>query len=110
MTPGTTLYQNEQVPEEIFSAVDFALDNDWYGSTTYNPYGNWWDHQIGVPAQLLPTMVVLRDKISDEGFERYMTAMKNQRADNWDGWEAANQAATLREMETNAVAIMGHLI
>lgn len=92
VTPGTTLYQNEQVPEEIFSAVDFALDNDWYGSTTYNPYGNWWDHQIGVPAQLLPTMVVLRDKISDERFERYMTAMKNQRADNWDGWEAANQA------------------
>lgn len=34
VTPGTTLYQNEQVPEEIFSAVDFALDNDWYGSTT----------------------------------------------------------------------------
>ncbi len=27
-----------------------------------------------------------------------------------DPWEAANRAATLREMETKAVAIKGHLI
>lgn len=91
-TPGTDLYQNAQVPEEIFSAVDFTLENNWYGGTTYNPYGNWWDHRIGVPAQLLPTMVLLRDVITEDQFSRYMTAMKNQKADDWSGYTAANKA------------------
>ena len=91
-TPGTDLYQNDEVPEEIFSAVDFTLEHDWYGSTTYNPYGNWWDHRIGVPAQLLPTMTVLRDEITDDQFDRYMTAMKNQKANDWSGYTAANKA------------------
>jgi len=91
-TQGTKLYQNKQVPKEIFSAIDFMLDNDWYGNTTYDPYGNWWDHQIGVPAQFLPIMIILYDEISDSRFTRYIAAMKNQLADNWEGWEAANQA------------------
>lgn len=91
-TPGTDLYQNPQVPEEIFSAVDFTLENGWYGGTTYNPYGNWWDHRIGVPAQLLPTMILLRDVMTEDQFSRYMTAMKNQKADDWSGYTAANKA------------------
>lgn len=80
------------MPKEIFSAIDFTLENDWYGSTTYNPYGNWWDHQIGVPAQLGPTLVLLRNEISDDQFSRYIQAMKNQKADNWSGYTAANKA------------------
>lgn len=91
-TPGTDLYQNRQVPEEIFSAIDFTLENDWFGGTTYNPYGNWWDHRIGVPAQLLPTMVLLRDELTDDQFNRYMTAMKNQKGNDWSGYTAANKA------------------
>lgn len=51
---GSTLYQNPEVPQAMFDAIDFILNT--YYSTTGTGYGNWWNWQIGIPNQLLSVM------------------------------------------------------
>jgi hypothetical protein len=99
-TNGTDLYQNENVINEVLAAIDFMVSNKWYGrgvpanSSSVNYYGNWWDHRIGVPAQLLPTMILLRDheKLTNGRYETYMDALTYQKANDWGTYTSANLA------------------
>ena len=45
--------------------------------------------------------MILRDQISDERFDRYITAMKNQKNDDWGTYDAAN----LSDISLNAMYI-----
>ncbi|SHO48412.1 polysaccharide lyase family 8 super-sandwich domain-containing protein [Anaerocolumna xylanovorans] len=99
-TNGTDLYQNERVIKEVMAAVDFMINNKWYGrnvpknSSSVNYYGNWWDHQIGVPAQLLPIMILLQgnSQLTKERYDTYMDAMAYQKANDWGSYTSANLA------------------
>lgn len=94
-TEGTSLYQKQEVADEILKGIDFTLEKKWYGNSDSNGsayYGNWCDHRIGVPQQLLPTIVILQDQISKERMDTYLAALRKQNAHNWSGYTAANLA------------------
>lgn len=98
-TEGTALYQKEGLLEEVLSAVDFTLEQGWYGKDTPKNtgaiyYGNWWDHRIGVPAQFLPLLTLMREEacLTPERYATYMEAMKYQKAHDWTGYNSANLA------------------
>lgn len=72
-TPNTDLYQNQDVLHEIQSALVFMTADGRYDGKKY--YGNWWDWQIGVPQQVLPTLFIVYDTLPQELITKYATIL-----------------------------------
>ena len=73
-TYGSKYYQAEEVYEIIKDCLEWMTDNYYYVGYTWQPTGknNWWDWGIGTPAQLLDTLIVMRDKFSLEEIQDYL--------------------------------------
>jgi hyaluronate lyase len=73
-TPGQTLYQDAGLLADIVSALDW-LDAHRYNSKS-SEYDNWWDWEIGTPAILVDTVILLYDQLSPDQLARYMAAVE----------------------------------
>src|SRR5437870_6752579 len=58
---GQRLYGDPQLRAQIESALAYVPT--YYGRTTL-PLGNWWFWSLGVPLDLGPTLVLMRDRKS----------------------------------------------
>lgn len=72
-TKGTALYQNSDVSATISAGLDFMTETGRYSGKTY--FGNWWDWQIGVTQEFIPTLMILYDDLSQEQIIRYVSIM-----------------------------------
>ena len=60
-TPGQRHYRSASMRAAIESALNYSLT--FYSETSATP-GNWWFWRIGVPLDLAPTLVLMRDDIT----------------------------------------------
>ncbi|WP_144027815.1 polysaccharide lyase family 8 super-sandwich domain-containing protein [Paenibacillus sp. 32352] len=70
---GGALYHHYGLRDDIIEAMEF-LYRDQYNEAG-NPYGNWWNWQIGVPLKLADLMVLLYDDLTKDQIERYVRTM-----------------------------------
>lgn len=73
-TPGQGLYQDGALLADIVSGLEW-MDGNRYNAES-NEYDNWWDWEIGTPAQLVDTAILLYDKLSADQLARYMAAVE----------------------------------
>lgn len=71
-TPGQALYNDPFLRAQIELAL--AYIPNYYGPLTL-PQGNWWFWSIGVPLDLGPTLVLMRDAISDSVYNACVTTL-----------------------------------
>ena len=62
-TPGQSLYRNPTLRNQINAAL--AYTRSYYGKNVL-PLGNWWFWTIGVPMDLGPTLVFMRDEMDPQ--------------------------------------------
>jgi len=73
-TPGQALYQDTR----LFADTIFGME--WMDANRYNArseeYDNWWDWEIGTPAEVADIGILLYDRLSAEQLSRYMAAVE----------------------------------
>ena len=74
-TYGSKYYQNEDLYETIKYCLEWMTDNYYYVGYTWQPTGknNWWDWGIGSPAQIIDTLIVMRDKFTVAEIQDYLS-------------------------------------
>lgn len=72
-TPGQALYRNPQLLAQIEAAL--AQTRSFYGATIV-PTGNWWFWTIGIPLDLGPTLVLMRDSIDRKTYDDLVLAIQ----------------------------------
>src|SRR6185369_14064004 len=73
-TPGQPLYQDDALVADIVSGLEW-MDGHRYNAKS-NEYDNWWDWEIGTPALLVDTAILLYDRLSADQLARYMAAVE----------------------------------
>lgn len=68
-TKGTSFYQNKDVLKEIKLGLSFMTAPGLYDGQKY--YGNWWDWQVGVPQELLSSIFIIYDDLSENEIQEY---------------------------------------
>lgn len=63
-TPGTTLYKNMELKQDLLEALDWMHVHRYNEEVTQ--YDNWWDWEVGVPQVLNEIVVLLYDELSEE--------------------------------------------
>ena len=81
-TSGTSLYKNEDLKNDILYALKWAHEKR-YGATsdtgwTITGFNNWWDWDIGVPQNLMHTLLLLEDELSDDLIKKYCAYFDNR--------------------------------
>lgn len=73
-TPGSMFYHKENLKQAIIFGLDWMYDN-LYGQNviTDGTYGNWWQWKIGGPRELVRSLIILRDELSEEQIEKYLS-------------------------------------
>ncbi len=70
---GNGLYHNQEMLQDMFHILD------WWTSQCYTiktQSDNWWTWEIGIPKDLMPTLVLLSDEMSAEQKERYTKGVR----------------------------------
>lgn len=112
-TPGTQLYQSEEVKTEIIRALDYMYEKHYNESDTSTPFfGNWWHWEIGGPIASLNTAVIMYDYLTPQQISNYTKAVNRYSpvADKPSGYPGspAMTGANLIDKGT-AVALSGIL-
>lgn len=71
---GSTLYKNEQLKDDIISALEWMYNNR-YNERVPAIYNNWWDWEIGTPKYLNDIMVLMYDDLTAEQINKYISAI-----------------------------------
>lgn len=71
--PGSDLFENKELANDIVSALDWMYANRYNGSK--KAYNNWWDWEIGAPQVLNDVMVLMYDHLSREQITRFISAI-----------------------------------
>ncbi|HKR65713.1 MAG TPA: polysaccharide lyase family 8 super-sandwich domain-containing protein, partial [Thermoanaerobaculia bacterium] len=71
-TPGQAFYKNATLRGEILASL--AYTKRFYG-TTVLPLGNWWFWTIGIPIDLGPTLVLMRDEMDPALYDELVKAI-----------------------------------
>jgi hypothetical protein len=71
-TPGQSLYRNPALLADIDAAL--AYTKTFYGASII-PNGNWWFWTIGIPIDLGPTLVLMRDQMNRATYDDLVTAI-----------------------------------
>lgn len=75
-TPGCTLYQNQEVKEELLDALKYMNDNHYNADSKKCPFfGNWWSWEIGAPVALCDILLIMRGEIPQTDVEQYIAAV-----------------------------------
>ncbi|MFZ7086561.1 polysaccharide lyase 8 family protein [Curtobacterium sp. RRHDQ10] len=78
-TPGSTLYQDADLSDDIVSAVEWFLAHKYGG--TVAKYNNWWDFEIGIPLALNDVCVLMFDELGTTDVATAMAAIKKYAPD-----------------------------
>lgn len=77
--PGSTLYHDEALKEDICYALEWMYNNR-YGKNTakceiwkFTGFNNWWDWDIGAPRRLVPTLILMEDALTSEQIKKYLS-------------------------------------
>jgi hyaluronate lyase len=73
-TPGQALHQDAGLAADTIAALDWLDANRYNARST--EYDNWWDWEIGTPALLADTAVLLYDQLDAARMARYMAAVE----------------------------------
>ncbi|MDQ1914819.1 polysaccharide lyase family 8 super-sandwich domain-containing protein [Paenibacillus sp. GD4] len=68
--PGSPLYRNESLRNDIVGALDWMYANRYNEKKT--EYGNWWDWEIGTPQIVNDIMVLMYDHLTADQLNNYM--------------------------------------
>ncbi|KOR90326.1 polysaccharide lyase family 8 super-sandwich domain-containing protein [Paenibacillus solani] len=68
-TPGTSLYQNEALKNDIIAGLDWMYEYRF--NETKSSYGNWWEWEIGSPLSLADIVTLMHDHLSPEQIAGY---------------------------------------
>lgn len=78
-TYGSSLYQNEQLREDILYALEWMYNNK-YGQAEIEGRGwrstsifNWWDWEIGVPGHMINTLMLMEEFVTMEKIKNYLS-------------------------------------
>jgi Polysaccharide lyase family 8, super-sandwich domain/Polysaccharide lyase family 8, N terminal alpha-helical domain/Polysaccharide lyase family 8, C-terminal beta-sandwich domain len=71
-TPGQAFYKSATLLGQIDAAL--AQTKRFYGATII-PSGNWWFWTMGIPLDLGPTLVLMRDEINQNTYNDLVTAI-----------------------------------
>lgn len=75
-TEGCDLYLNQEVKNELISALDYMVENHYSDSDATTPFfGNWWHWEIGGPIAFLNTAIILYDDLSSDQIKTYTSAV-----------------------------------
>ncbi|HET7437174.1 MAG TPA: polysaccharide lyase family 8 super-sandwich domain-containing protein [Thermoanaerobaculia bacterium] len=72
-TPGQSLYRDAQLRAQINAALVYT--KTFYGANKL-PLGNWWFWTIGIPIDLGPTLVLMRDDIDATTYNDLVAAIQ----------------------------------
>lgn len=80
-TYGCSLYQDKDLLADLLYAVDWFYENRYGNDEAENNENawrdrnlyNWYDWRIGVPDNWIPTLMILKDELSSEQIEKYLT-------------------------------------
>lgn len=93
---GSKYYQDEELLEDIIYALDWLGKNyfskDGRAAWTMTGLDNWWDWYIGVPYNLVQTLICIEDQLKAKQIENYLDYYYNNLAFPYDS--AANMADT----------------
>ena len=73
-TPGQTMYQDAGLLADTIAGLDW-MDAHRYNALS-SEYDNWWDWEIGTPAILVDTAILLYDQLTPDQLARYMAAVE----------------------------------
>ncbi|MEV4197879.1 polysaccharide lyase 8 family protein [Micromonospora globbae] len=73
-TPGNSYYQNADLLADIVAGLRTACDYG-YNAGIAREYSNWWDFEIGAPAQLLNTLTLVYDQVAPSDLADYLAAV-----------------------------------
>ncbi|MFB6555684.1 polysaccharide lyase 8 family protein [Streptomyces sp. NPDC056405] len=71
-SPGSPLYANERLRDDVLSAFDWLLARRYAPGTRY---GNWWEWDIGIPLQLNDLLVLMGDDLGSDRVSAATTSM-----------------------------------
>src|SRR5215831_3253190 len=69
-TPGQALFNDGALLADILTGLDWMDANRYNAAST--EYDNWWDWEIGSPANLVDIAVILYDRLTSDQLTRYM--------------------------------------
>lgn len=82
MSPNSSYYRETSILTVIMEDFNFLYDK-YYGPSHYSLYyptpkaiptsANWWALEIGIPAQILDTLIVLKNELPAEFIDKYST-------------------------------------
>ncbi|PYI54277.1 polysaccharide lyase 8 family protein [Paenibacillus flagellatus] len=67
---GSPLYGSEPLKRDIVESLDWMYDK-WYNESK-QPFGNWWDWEVGTPLQLNNIVTLMYEQLSPEQRIRYL--------------------------------------
>ncbi|MDQ0254107.1 hyaluronate lyase [Evansella vedderi] len=70
---GSELYQNEELKNDILNALDWMYENRF--NENKDPYGNWWDWEIGTPQIINDIVVLMYDDLTSKQIDNYIAAI-----------------------------------
>ncbi len=81
-TPGNEYYHNTMLKQDILFALEWMYQNMYGPSEMLNrgwrdtTLTNWWDWQIGAPTELINTLLMLQDTLSDAQIKKYVAPVE----------------------------------
>lgn len=107
--PGSKIYKNKEVKEEIMKAISFMIDEKKYNGVYYT--GNWWDWQIGCAQPLVDTLILLHDDLFEENYpllEKFVYPITKYANDPNKQWP--NATASGANLTDIAISVLGSAI
>ena len=77
-----TLYNNQELLQDMIQILE------WLTTNCYRPQSqtdNWWTWEIGIPKDLVPTLILLSDKLTKEQKEKYTEGIRFFQPDPYHG-------------------------
>ncbi|MEK4509151.1 polysaccharide lyase family 8 super-sandwich domain-containing protein [Paenibacillus sp. FSL K6-2524] len=72
-TPGTDLYRNEVLKNDIIAGLDWMHENRY--NTTRATYNNWWDWEIGSPQSVADIVTLMYNDLTAEQIAGYTSTI-----------------------------------
>lgn len=71
--PNQSFYKDKELLSAIKNCLEYGYTH-YYGPSIleFGVFGNWWEWEIGIPMNLLPSLVLIEDEITPEDCERYL--------------------------------------
>ncbi|GAA3576968.1 polysaccharide lyase 8 family protein [Nonomuraea rosea] len=106
-TPGTAQHGDDSVPARVVAALDLLHEHHY--NERLPETGNWWFWEIGTPAELSRTCVLLGDRLDAGRLGAYLAAIDRfcPDADRRAGYPEASESGANRADKAAIVAFRG---